>query len=307
MGGGLSKAPISPAGHNVIIYPDSYNSPTAASKDPPGLTIDILRQKIEHGHIYNITLTSSLNTNLTISVVITQTFINGIVTTTYVNNNPGITIELFPAKNTPVFSIRIGEGSKFTPTGIPELKNKYAVSNDVYTFLYQGEIPFELDFYRDPSLNNCYPVCRGVGKYISPLIFINSQTLIDGSDVGNTIFTVVDNETTIYEKNCPLTVSVLKGKGKTAAEKVENIFLNTTMSLNLYQFGLSMLIYSMLRYILSKLLYGNFNINYLLGKYYKNFLKDLKNSKYNNFLKDFIGPDGKYYKYNEYFLYDKVH
>lgn len=307
---GTSYSDLGPQGRNIITN-NNYNSfPIHAYVSPPRLTFDILRQKIEFGHFYDISVTSILEPNINIRFFLTQIFKDNVVTTTHINNNPGITI-IYEKGNTtnPEFSVMIGNGSVFILTGVVDI-TKYtinAINEDMYTFLYNGnikDIPNQLKFYRNEVLNLSTPNKVNLTPKINTLILINSQTLIDGSDIGNTVFKIINNNTKIYEKNCILIVSVLKGKGKTAAEKVENIFLTNDLPVNFYQFGYNIIKYSMLRYILSKLLYGNFDVNYLLGAYYDDFLKDLKYSQYSNYLNYFDGPNAEFYEYYKYFLFN---
>lgn len=67
----------------------------------------------------------------------------------------------------------------------------------------------------------------------------------------------------------------------------------------------------MTRYILSRILYGNFDINYLLEIKYKRFIKDLGRSRFCRFIEFFenctISPDFSeiFVGYEKYFLYDK--
>ncbi len=58
----------------------------------------------------------------------------------------------------------------------------------------------------------------------------------------------------------------------------------------------------MIKYILSRLLYGKFNINYLLGKYNDKFLTKLSTSRFCYFMSFFESEP--YNHYNNYFLYD---
>jgi hypothetical protein len=144
---------------------------------------------------------------------------------------------------------------------------------------------------------------------ISPSILIISQTLIDFSDIGNTLFEVSNDKKSnclkIFEKHCPLIVSVLKGNGLTALDKVNYLYKKYKLNITTLIFGSNIIEYSMIRYFLGKLLYDKWNINILLNKYYKTFLKDLQNSKYNNFVEYFADPNNKTYGYNKYFLESK--
>jgi hypothetical protein len=159
-----------------------------------------------------------------------------------------------------------------------------------------------------------------------PRIDIIGQTLIDGSDVGETIFTISDKVTyysnepielknkvckhesiaiedlkeTIFYKSCPKMVSVFIGEEEFLYTKVESLWLKLNITEpNLTIFYDDVIRYGMIRYLLSRLLYGNFNINYLLRKYYKNFLIDLGHSRFCGFVQFFNDP--KYSNMYKYF------
>ena len=163
---------------------------------------------------------------------------------------------------------------------------------------------------------------------IVPSIDINFQSLIDGSDIGNTVFTIIDKvnyynhkttpiipnytcktlytndpKPTIFNKSCPLITNILKGKGNSAYEKIVYLMENVVIDQNdAYDFALLLVKYSMLKYILSRLMYGNFNINYVLNKYNKKFIKDLSNTRFCKFLYDFTNPNSDIFGFNKYFL-----
>jgi len=162
---------------------------------------------------------------------------------------------------------------------------------------------------------------------IIPLVEIDYQSLIDGSDIGNTIFTITDDvkyyrnkttpiipnhicetlttnnpKTTIFSKSCPLIVNVLKGIGKTAEEKMLYLYNNIDVNNDFYNFYNLLVKYSMLRYILSRIMYGDFNINYVLNNYNKKFLKDLRNTKFCHFVIEFTDPNRDIFGYEQYFL-----
>jgi hypothetical protein len=160
-----------------------------------------------------------------------------------------------------------------------------------------------------------------------PILNIFGQTLIDGSDVGNIIFTINDKFTyyckqilkntkcdtyftnldnlkeTVFEKSCPLMVTVFKGNECDLIRKVASIYdplKNGPIFLDFYK---NVLFYGMLKYILSRILYGNFNINYLLRKYNEKFLYDLQNSRFCNFILYFTDPTSSIFGFNKYFKY----
>ena len=173
-----------------------------------------------------------------------------------------------------------------------------------------------------------------------PLIKILGQSLLNGSDVSDMTFTIFDEFTyeekksivdcnknkcqllrlecsklkeTTFIKCCPWMVSVTRGEGNTLNEKLQYLIsLNLQPNdMGLNKFLHNMIKYGMTRYILSRILYGNFNIDYLLEKYYKKFIKDLGRSRFCRFIEFFenctISPDfpDSFVGYEKYFLYDK--
>jgi hypothetical protein len=130
-------------------------------------------------------------------------------------------------------------------------------------------------------------------------IYINGQTLIDGSDVGQMTFDVINNnQRRYYEKDCPKMVNVFIGNKEFLLTKVDDLWKKLDLDIDLLSFYDQVIIYGMLRYILSKLLYGNFSINYLRREYYKRFLMDLEKSEFCNFLDFFTSlPYSNFYKY----------
>ena len=173
-----------------------------------------------------------------------------------------------------------------------------------------------------------------------PIINILGQSMLSGEDTADMTFTIFD-EFTYYDKKsivndnqnkcqllrlkcsdlketkfikcCPWMVSVTKGQGSTLNEKLQYLIKKnlqpTDMGIN--QFLHNMIKYGMTRYILSRILYGKFNIDYLLEKYYKKFITDLGRSRFCRFLEFFenctISPDFpvSFVGYEKYFLYDK--
>ena len=155
-----------------------------------------------------------------------------------------------------------------------------------------------------------------------PQINILGQTLIDGSDIGEVLFDIKDkycykqNKSksnngvckieeikldelilTHFEKPCVKIVSIVIGTKENLRQKIGDIWNYSTDDFNV--FFEDFLEYSMLRYILSKILYGDFNVNYLLRKYYEKFLLDLGKSRFCNFLTFFKDP--KYSKMYTFF------
>lgn len=179
-----------------------------------------------------------------------------------------------------------------------------------------------------------------------PRIGINSQTDSFGLNIGETIFTVTDtkkygdyyckdNALSLCPDKCiyqstfvkyPQVQKVLLGNvcpgscncnctEGTITQKIQFLINKFGINLALDDFFGTMTTYSTLRYILSRLLYGHFSVKFLLGKYYSNFMTDLKQSRYFRFATFFETPQlielvnsppilVDFSVYHKYFMYD---
>lgn len=158
-----------------------------------------------------------------------------------------------------------------------------------------------------------------------PALDIIGQTLIDGSDVGNMIFTIRDTrpyynhvsrkfcdtyyidpnelKETIFNKKCPRMVTVFKGNADLLVLKVAHVYDSAINGPDFMEFYENIIFYGMLKYILSKILYGKFNINYLLEIYNDKFLDDLQSSQFCRYSPFFTDPISPIYNFNKYFKY----
>jgi len=73
------------------------------------------------------------------------------------------------------------------------------------------------------------------------------------------------------------------------------------MDINYIEFTKNLMKYSMVRYLLAKILYGDFDIKYIKNKYTKQFIKDLNNSRFCNFVNFFNDPNSEVFEYDQYF------
>jgi hypothetical protein len=96
-------------------------------------------------------------------------------------------------------------------------------------------------------------------------------------------------------------ISVVKGQGKTLYCKADFIWMTLNPTTYLTTFYERLIKYGMLKFILSRLLYGDFNINYLLGKYNDKFLANLGRSRFCAFIQNFNDCQSDIYGYNQYF------
>ena len=166
-----------------------------------------------------------------------------------------------------------------------------------------------------------------------PRIQITAQTKIDGSDIGHAIFIICDEFTydkqchipdntckaryvprdqikqTRFDECCPYLVSVVRGRGSTLRDKLEYIYQleQTRIGVDFNEFYKRVMLYGLAKYILSRLLFGKFNISYLLGKHDERFMDKLKASRFCAFRKLFEDRKSPVYGYERYFKSGRQH
>jgi hypothetical protein len=175
---------------------------------------------------------------------------------------------------------------------------------------------------------DCISTCSNVRV---PVIIISGQITIDGSDMADILVTVYDKYS--YQEEQPLSknricsvnyvdkidlvktvlrqcsakmISVVRGKGETLYCKADYIWMNLKPTEYLLSFYDLLIKYGMLKYVLSRLLYGDFNINYLLANYNEKFLCDLGHSRFCQYVTDFEDCSSDIYGYNKFFKKEKV-
>lgn len=174
-----------------------------------------------------------------------------------------------------------------------------------------------------PHFTNIFDSCELVEV---PIINIVGQTKYNGSDLGDVTFTILDQyqydcyqptltckkckphyfkasklKTTQFQQCCPMIVSVVKGCGDTLFDKLQTLYTKQQLPITFDEFYERIFLYSMTKYLLARILYGDFNIDYLLRKYNKQFLKDLKHSRFCGGLVFFLDPQSIVFGYNQYF------
>ena len=274
---------------------------------------------------FNIKLIGGLNANSNSQVIIT-------------NKPPGVLISLDPGNfqfsDTPlqvniklVTGLSSNDGTSF-PLRTYVLNDNYSISilncnADTYTvgnfFTRPSTISVSSNLISSTLCIGCHPNNNTI-----PRIQVEAQTLLNGSDIGDAVFTIYDEftyydkhkipdntckdrqsihiKTTIFRQCCSdvRMVSVVKGKGVTLWEKIQYLFKTEITNVpNVYIFYQNMIQYGMAKYILFRLLYGKFHINYLLGKYNARFLRKLSTSRFCAFSEFFT----LYVHYENYFLY----
>jgi hypothetical protein len=185
------------------------------------------------------------------------------------------------------------------------------------------------------TCNDCQmfitPGCNSVNVPIINLIALLS---IGGADIAQAQFIICD-EFTYYKEEplphddrcviayikpcqlketkflrcCPFMVSVVKGKGATLYDKLLSIYMKAASSIgtDFFTFYYRVVLYGMSKYILSRILYGKFDIDFLLNKYNKKFLEDLGHSRFCSFIAVFEDCTSVVFGYQKYFRFDKHH
>ena len=183
------------------------------------------------------------------------------------------------------------------------------------------------------SDNNVINPCCQItcDKVRIPIIDIEGQTTFNGQYLSDMTFTIKDiygycaydpiliknkgqckkiyseqkdlKSTTFLLFNPPMQ-DVVKGKGKTLREKLLYYYNNheALIGTSFNSFYNQMILYGMLKYILSKLLYGHFNIHYLCRHFNKQFFKDLNHSRFCGFIEFFNNPDNNIINYSRFFI-----
>ena len=179
----------------------------------------------------------------------------------------------------------------------------------VATSTFRGKDQFTVAY--PSSCIGCQCLAIEGDKFQVPQIQITAQSTIEGTDVGEAIFVVCDEyqyydnckiphntcktryvtydkvKQTKFNKCCPYMVSVVRGKGLTLNEKVTYLYNKYRINVPFNEFYGNIILYGMTRYVLAKLLWGKFDIDYLLNKYTKEFFHDLKHSRFCNFIEFF--------------------
>jgi hypothetical protein len=168
---------------------------------------------------------------------------------------------------------------------------------------------------------------NNINNYLRiPIINIYGQTLYNSENLSDMTFIIEDkykyyDNTKRCKNTCKLRYSdkyklkktkfllfdipmlkVVKGKGKTLENKLLDTFYKYNPTISFQDFYEKMIRYSMLKYILCKILYGDFNIDYLYRKYNKQFFKDLDHSRFCGFIEFFEDPVNGIEYYDQYFL-----
>lgn len=167
-------------------------------------------------------------------------------------------------------------------------------------------------FVRVPIIDILGQTTAGTGEFLSDFTFtIKDQYKYDkhnqynknGDKCDITYMDPCQLKTTSFFEFGPPLQKVVKGKGKTLRDKL--VYYNTKHHIepSFQVFYEKIILYGMLKYILARLLYGDFNIDYLYRKYNKKFFKDLAKSRFCGFIEFFEDPTNGIIGYDQYFEY----
>ncbi len=312
---------------HTVIDPNDYSDCNIPSPKPLYVTIKNIGSPIEGGYNLRIRIGSFPDSDAFEATVWVSTRFDQIISITNISAYAEVTDVTNPGGRITV-DFKLLKGN-------PKLNNLY-IDQDTYhitldspcdsddaiqaRFVRQSNGIISSNLSNTSSKLISYNYVADKGSF--PRIQLQVQTTITGSDIGDAVFTIYDEFTyynskeipdntckerqtsdvkqTIFRECCPYMVSVVKGQGDTLWDKLNYIFNEgSNNDPNVYVFYENIVLYGMTKYILSRLLYGKFNINYLLGKYNKKFLRKLSTSRFCSFTMFFNEND-----YNKYFLYD---
>ncbi len=230
-----------------------------------------------------------------------------------INTIPGV----FISTTSNSVSIVLGADAPLT-FGSYEINDRYFISFSDTVLFTAGRVgSFTLHSNSTLNLNLSKNVINLVQV---PIVNINAQTTIDSEYLSDVTFTIKDkyyyykhlklkcknsymNEkelktTTFLQYGIPMQ-NVVKGIGVTLQDKILLIYYQCKPLISFQMFYENMILYGMLKYLLSYILYGDFNIEYLLNKYNDQFFKKLKKSRFCGAVQFFI--DNHIDHYNIYF------
>ena len=146
-----------------------------------------------------------------------------------------------------------------------------------------------------------------------PRITINEVSTIDEQNFGEALYTVLDSEEYSDTVTCQSTLigdswksvfstfpeinPVVRGKGCSLQQKFRSLIEHYNLSISMNVFTKNMATWSLLKYILGRLLYGDFDLKYLSACFHTQFLRDLSRSRFSAFSRVFDALA----KYNRYF------
>jgi hypothetical protein len=213
----------------------------------------------------------------------------------------------------------------------------YPLYNEIKVYFYRKQI---VSLSYTNTLDNVLtnenietPILNNVsnnGDMEIPILNIVGQTTVNQSDVSDILITIYDKYKYYEEKSLsldcnhkcktcyinslylketqlvpcnPELVSVVRGKGVTLNVKLEYLYkkYNLLSKMTYNEFYGNIFFYGMVKFTLCRILYGNFNINYLSRNYNKKFIKDLKHSRFCGALPIFTSLNSSVYGYNKYF------
>ena len=276
----------------------------------------------------NLDIACKFDANINLENRIINVFIRSVFVYSSPKNNDN---DDCPCENYDIYSYYINLGLDSTDTDVKiEFTRRKGFGLDTAQIGY----PYELT---QPTLEQIQKDDENDSKMIVPRINIWGQTSVDRNDIGDVKFFIFDDRKyknpEIYNINnkcgkyslkkcdvkktelgkcCNKLYSVVDGHGKTLYKKLEylheNYYGDNIVPKRLKLFYKRIWLYAMVKYILSKILYGEFDMKYITQKYHLTFLKDLSSTRFcknkmlftDEILKD--GQKNVIYGYGKYFV-----
>lgn len=226
-------------------------------------------------------------------------------------------------------------GSFARRNGIELYDNAY---NTIFNFFNNASLQYNAQLL--PRHNNNNNINNNTTEVRVPIVDIYAQTTVNADFLSDCTFIIQDKykykkpkniveecckngkgcackkhyypekklKTTNFYQVSPPLQDVVKGKGCTIREKLLNYYdkhqeIGPSFKDDFYE---PMILYSLLKYILARLIYGDFNIGYLYRNYNDQFFEDLANSRFCGFIEFFNNPDNGIYDFDKYFICGKI-
>lgn len=219
------------------------------------------------------------------------------------------------------------------------LSVKIKVKSDVYDLVFSAANNIDLSTVNGSIIHNkrftftlpgpIFPI--SINKIRIPQITGFGQSTINGEQISDITFLIKDNVsyenrcecrqckidlydrkshcecriryvepstivTTKYVRSFPPLFNIIEGAGNTLYEKIKSLIsMGNNITIQ------KILGYAMLKYILAKLMYGEFHIKYLVRGFHSEFIEDLGTSRFCQYLEVFEDPSYELMDYDLYF------
>lgn len=197
-----------------------------------------------------------------------------VIKTILINNEPHLHLYLVPRGTQPTSMSPYYSFFFFYDGSVVNIRATYSSCGSIITTpsLPDGTVP---NLFATASLTPLASIGQNICQ-VDFTVITGGQKYCDG----------LISLTELYRQYCVPIQDVICAKGCTLTGKIDNLNLDLQSFVSI----------ALLRYILSKLLFGCFDVNYLRRRYYEQFLSNLKKSEWKAFLQYFNNDYWKSFK-----------